>query len=354
MKKQRRFQVFIGVFLLLCLLPSAGMLLFGPSPLLANESAPRTPALTGRDGKFNKAVLEETADYIGSRFALRPALVTARSWLFETLLGSSAEEQVTLGRDGQLFYSSTLDDYCGQGLSDAELRAAAENLAAMQAAVESRGGTFLFTVAPNKNSVIPDAMPDRFPEDRGSSNYARLLPLLEEYGVHYADLLTPLSADPSLYYRTDSHWTAEGAALAADTLLGSLGRDSAFAAGPFAEDGRHAGDLYQMLYPLGKGREAELVYAPGFRHVTASDPRGGNAITIETSCEGGSGSLFCLRDSFGIALYPYLAEAFETAVFSRSADYTAEAFGETDADVVILEIVERNIASLLPGSEDPS
>ena len=111
------------------------------------------------------------------------------------------------------------------------------------------------------------------------------------------------------------------------------------------------GDLYQMLYPTGKGRETELVYGPGFTYTTASDPRGGNAITIRTSSESGSGRLYCRRDSFGIALYPYLAEAFESAEFSRSSDWSVESFTGLGADTVILEIVERNIPTLLPAEE---
>ena len=337
-----------GIFLLLCLIPSVGMLLTGPSPLLANEIAPRTPSLTAPDGSLNENVLNEITDYVGTRFALRPALVSARSFLFEKLFHSSAEEQVLLGRDGQFYYTSTLDDYCGVSLSESELAAIAANLKAIENAVEENGGRFLFTVAPNKNTLIPGGMPDRFPAGHDHSNLAQLVPLLQAEGVPYVDLQAVLADDPTLYYKTDSHWTAEGAALAADTLLQALGRENRYGDGPFREEGMHVGDLYQMLYPLGKGRETELVYAPGLNYETASDPRGGNAITIRTSSADGQGSLYCLRDSFGIALYPYLAEAFAEAVFSRSADYSPEAFSALSADVVILEIVERNLSSLLP------
>ena len=351
MKNRRISQILIGVFLLLSLIPSLGMLVLGPSPLLANESASRTPALRNRDGSFNAEVLSNLSDYIGTRFALRPYLVSARSFLYEKLLNSSAEEQVTLGMDGQLYYSSTLDDYCGIHLPQEDLEKIAVHLRAIQDAVEANGSTFLFTVALNKNTLISQNMPRRFPSAHYDSNYSRLLPLLEEQGVHTTDLTAVLSGRPELYYKTDSHWTAEGAAIGADTLLHSLGHESSFAAGPFSEDGLHVGDLYQMLYPTGKGREAELVYVPGFTYETESDPRGGNAMTIRTHSQNGSGTLYCRRDSFGIALYPYLAEAYADAEFSRSADYSVEAFSTAQADAVILEIVERNISLLLPGKE---
>ena len=321
--------MYIALFFALCLLPALGMAVFGPSPLLANESAPRTPALFSRDGTLNGDVLSDASNYAETRFAFRPQLVSARSFLYEKLLRSSAEPQVVLGKEGELFYASK----------------------EIQDSLGARGIRFIFAVAPNKNSLIPGFMPGRFPENLSGSNASRLLPLLQEAGVQSVDLHALLAGRQDLYYRTDSHWTAEGAALAADTLLSALGRDPVFSSGPFAEDGRHVGDLYQMLYPTGSGREAELVYVSGFTYETASDPRGGNAITIRTTSETGTGSLYCLRDSFGIALYPYLAEAFASAEFSRSADYSLAAFEQVDADTVILEIVERNIAQLLPEGE---
>ncbi len=351
MKNHRIANLFIGMFLILCLIPSLGMLL-GPSPLLANESAPRTPSLLTKDGGINPDVLSDVTDYIGTRFALRPYLVSARSFLYEKLLNSSAEEQVILGSDGQFYYSSTLDDYSGIGMSQEDLEKIALHLKSIQNTVEADGGEFLFAVAPNKNTLIPQYMPKRFRENHKASNYARLLPLLEEQGVHTVDLSSVLSGRPELYYRTDSHWTPEGAATAADALLAALGRSSDFAGALFAEEGIHIGDLYQMLYPTGKGRETEQVYAQGFSHVTESDPRGGNAMSIRTQSAAGIGTLYCRRDSFGIALYPYLAEAFAQAEFSRSADYSADAFSGLGTDNVILEIVERNIPLLLPSEED--
>ncbi len=350
MKKQILSLLMIAVFLLLCLIPSVGMLVTGPSAMLANETAPRNPVLQKKDGSLNTDILSDVSNYMESRFAFRPYFVSVRSFLYEKLLHSSAEEQVLLGRNGQLHYSATIDDYCGIGLSDGELCSIAAQLASIQAEVEAGGSVFLFTVAPNRNSLQPEKMPERFRVDHENSNYFRLLPILEEYGVHTVDLHSLLNGR-NLYYRTDSHWTAEGAAVAADALLAAAGRESSYADGPFAEDGLHVGDLYQMLYPLGKGREAEIIYAPGFQFETASNPQGGNAITIRSTCEAGTGSLYCRRDSFGIALYPYLAEAFETAEFSRSTDYRPEAFSNLGADVVILEIVERNLPSLLPAAE---
>lgn len=337
-------KLYIVLALVLLLTPLLGMLVLGPCEPAANQVLASPPELRRGDGSWNLQVLNDCADYLADHFGLRQELVGLWSGLNAGLLASSPEEQVLLGREGWLYFAPTLEDYTGQALSEEELEAAARHLAQLQAEAESRGAVFLFTVAPNKNSLYPQYMPRRYPQRHEQGNLVRLLPYLERFGVHYVDLFS-LSMP---YYRTDTHWTAEGAAMAADRLLSALGRESAYAAGPFLkEQEAAAGDLYEMLYPAGTPAEETLAYAGALRFEHLNRPNGGNAITIRTAGEG-EGSLYCWRDSFGIALYPYLADAFGEACFSRSADYTLP---EGAYDVVILEIVERNLPRLVPENE---
>ena len=149
--------------------------------------------------------------------------------LNSTVFRISAEEQVILGTDGWLYYSSTADDYMGRGLGDAELRLIARNLSLMQEYAEKCGVEFFFTIAPNKNSLYPEHMPAFIPRAQDASNASRIRPMLDEYGVRYIDLFAPFSDENEiLYYRTDSHWTDRGAALAADILLSEMKRDTSY------------------------------------------------------------------------------------------------------------------------------
>lgn len=339
-KKQFEKRIFACLFLVLLLIPCLGMLVLGPSGAAAKEILAPAPRLLTAEGRFNAAVLNETADYLADHFALRRQMLTAWSAL-QSLLNSSPEEQVIRGRDGWLYFSETLEDYAGARLSDGELEQIARRLSELSREAEARGGRFLFTVAPNKNSLYPEYMPERFPRGHENSDLVRLLPLLEQYGVAYVDLFSP----DIPYYRTDTHWTAEGAALAADRILSALGRGSDFSARNFRAEGLHKGDLYEMLYPALAGNEPEIVPDFAFSFVHENEPRGGEALKIRTHCKAGQGRLFCWRDSFGIALYPYLAESFETALFTRSSDFSLP---EEDSDLYLLEIVERNLGDLIP------
>lgn len=342
MKEKTLQRIFIVCFLLLCLLPSVGMLVFGETEPVANEILAQRPRLTV-SGKLNKNVLSDLTDYIADRFALRREFVNAWAVLNAGLFHTSAEDQVVLGTDGWLYYAPTLDDYMGRALSDEELDLAARNLAAIQAYAEERNATFLFTIAPNKNSLYPGNMPGYIPSGHASSNAVKIVPYLERYGVNYVDLFEVFNAeDEVLYYRTDSHWNDRGAALAADSLLAASGREGVYSAGPFAPADAHRGDLYDMLFPLGTDTEEAESYA-GFRFTTRNNPNGGNAMKIETECADGEGVLLCWRDSFGISLYPYLADSFSEALFLRSGSYDLSMIDEFGADVVLIELVERDL-----------
>lgn len=337
-------KLYIALALLLCAAPCLGLFVLGESGAAANQQLASPPALRDRDGNWNRQVLNDSADWLADHFALRQQLVSLWGRLNAELLGSSPEEQVILGREGWLYFSETLDDYTGQALSDRELAAVAARLADLQAECEARGARFLLVIAPNKNSLYPQFMPAAYPENHRAGNWEKLRPLLDEAGVAYVDLF----ALPLPYYRTDTHWTAKGAAMAADKLLASLGRESAYAAGPFLKEPEpQPGDLYEMLYPARPAGEDTLAYAGAFRFEHLTQPKGGSAITIRTE-GGGTGSLYCWRDSFGVALYPYLADAFAQACFSRSTDYSLP---DGDYDVVILELVERSLPQLI---DDPT
>ena len=102
--------LYIFAALLLLLTPSLGMALFGASGEAANEHLSPPPSLRTREGGFNPQVLNESADYLADHFALRQEMVTLWGALNATL-GSSAQEQVILGREGWLYYAPTLADY---------------------------------------------------------------------------------------------------------------------------------------------------------------------------------------------------------------------------------------------------
>ncbi len=342
-----KYRIFTAAFVLLCLIPSVGMLCLPPTKAAANEQLAPVPQLQTPDGSWNPAVLEEATDYIADHFALRQEMVTLNAALHTGLLATSPAEKVICGTDGWLYYTETLADYQHKPvLTEEQARETAALLAEMQAYCEARGARFLFTIAPNKNSLYPEHMPGRYLQAEMPNHYAMLRPYLEEYGVHYADLFTFLSAqDETLYLKTDSHWSNRGAALAHDFLMQQLELPhTAFAQAPYTTANTHRGDLYEMLYPAGKALEAQQQYQTTFTYVR--EPRTAEDILIETTkADAPNGRLLLCRDSFGNALHPFLAEDFRETVITRQMPYPLEQVQQ--GDTVIIEIVERNLPNLL-------
>lgn len=321
-------KLYIGIFLVICLIPSLFMIVLGPSKSGANEILASEP-------KFGVEVLSECGDYIDDRFAFRQELISAWTWINSHVFNTSVESKIVLGSNDWLYYSSDLNDYRGVCLTDSEIDQIALNLKKLQDEVESTGAKFVFISPPNKSGYCSDNMPKYI--TKGNINNATLLE--EAFSKHKVNYVNLFKLDMD-YYITDSHWTYSGAAVAVDEILGTN-----YSTKDFVNSGYHTGDLFEMMYPAFECKEDELVYGPGFTYESKKDTNNGNAITIETTCEGKSGSLYCWRDSFGIYMYPFLAESFEKATFSRSTKYDVSEIGEND--LVILEIGERNLKNLL-------
>lgn len=338
---------FIALMLALCLIPSLGMLVSEPEEAGGNEVLALMPKLRDTEENWNPEYLAQLKDYAEDHFFLRQSMISAWSSLNVELLHTSISDSVILGRDGWLYYEGALSDYTGTGLlSDREIYSAARNLALVKEYAESQGARFLFTVAPNKNSLYPEHMPSVtvFSRER---NADRLAAALEEQGVAYLDLFPVLGGeDETLYFARDSHWNSKGAALGADAINAALGRETSYYQGPFTVRPVHPGDLYEMLFPTGSWLEDDQVYGGELAFEYEAPIRSAENITIMTAKDG-EGSLLMFRDSFGNLLYPYLADSFGSALFSRSADYRLDFIAQRSANYVVVELVERNLNYLV-------
>lgn len=331
----------VGVLLLSVTLV-AGILIAGPAKAGANEVLSKAPQLTDKDGKLNDSFLNDAATWLSDHFFGRQELISTHNKTVSTVFGVSASDDVILGKDGWLYYEPTLADYTGTNtVSQRELFMAANNLALIQEYCDSQGREFAFVIAPNKNSLYPDAMPDYGVADP-SANARLLHEALAERNVNYIDLFAVFEGQEEvLYFEHDSHWNSKGAALGADSINAAFGVDSDYFGGDFSQSEYHLGDLYEMLYPSFRDTEENPVYGGSLDFTYTGKASKPDSITLETAGNG-AGSLLCYRDSFGNLLYPYLADSYGTCRFSRSVSYDLTQAGEC----VLIELVERNISYL--------
>ena len=328
----------------LCLLVPILTAVLPPQPLRANETAVAWPQLVTA-GRCNLDFFTDLSDWYASSFAFRHEAITADSLLRTGLFGSSSSEDVVVGRNGWLFYASSLPDYRGERvMTERELQRAASTLALLQEGAAEAGMEFLFFAVPNKNTIYPEYMP--VTELQGTAHtMPALYAVLSSRCVNALDLTSVLSdTGETVYHRTDSHWNHLGAALAQRAIMAALGRDGAdFTVLPYETREDFTGDLWAMVYPALDGRDSQQYYDMGPIMETGAP----EDLRYETFCQEGKDVLFLYRDSFGNALCPFLAAAFREGYFSRSSVWDLNDAAEVGADVFAVEIVERNLSNLL-------
>lgn len=342
MKKKIFPWIFAAGVLLLSITLVVGILFAGPAQPGANEVLSKAPQLLDSDGKLNDYFLNDTATWLGDHFFGRQALISVHNKGVSTLFRTSAADDVIYGSNGWLYYTPTLADYTGtDSLSDEQILRIAGNLKLMQDYCHSQGREFAFVIAPNKNSLYAENMPD-YGTANTSANANRLMGALDDVGVRYIDLFDAFAGQQEiLYFAHDSHWNSKGAALGADQINRAFGVQSNYFGGDFSRTESHSGDLYEMLYPALRDSEENPVYGGSLDFAYESKSTKPDSITLETSADR-AGSLLCYRDSFGNLLYPYLADSYGACRFSRSVNYDLTQSG----DCVLIELVERNIVYL--------
>ena len=341
--------IFIIVYMAVCVVPFATLWFMkndtseqekrelAAFPKFTEEGVPNTQFFTQFDDWF--------ADHLG----MRSYLITAQTALKEYAFGESAESSIVLGKNGWLFYEKTVDDYCHVAtLSERNADNVAYSMKLLEEYCNGQGADFVFTVAPNKNTLYSDNMPDRYIQLSDDSNLRRLELSLGRYNVTYADLKDAFMKDGRVLYQPrDSHWTYEGAMLAYRTIVSKLSSEhDIFPNITYTERRDWDADLVNMLYPGAADDDPQVYPNIEWSFVVKGDTVYDEALVIETLAGSGEGSLLMFRDSFGNTMWNYFAESFEKADFERAFPYRMSFVDRIGADAVVIEIVERNLINL--------
>lgn len=350
--KKYCYKIYILLFFLLCVLPGCAMLFSQNREAKANQILAPFPQIKAEGGGVNMEFFTQLNDYISENFGFRQEMITADHMLTAKLFQVSGTDKVILGKQGWLFYTETLEDFKGiPTMTERQYYAAARSLALMQEYFRKKGSRFLFTIAPNKNSLYPQFMPYYAQQLWNEGNAEKLEKQIRLQQVEYADLFYALSKEQAgaeiLYHSLDSHWNNRGAVLAYKALTERLDIEPE----DFEKSGRSrnrtfSGDLYEMVYPKGTKKDWNFRYGHEFQYRYAEPVKDHMDIEIHTLCKGKKGSLVMFRDSFGNAILPFLAESFSKGYFTRQVPYDLEAASGERPDAVVLELVERNISQL--------
>jgi len=184
----------------------------------------------------------------------------------------------------------------------------------------------------------------------------RLYVMMHRDGINTVALtqaLTQAKTKGLVYHRWDTHWNNFGAVVAYNEMMKKTSELFPehtyvdFLSMDYTEQPTHAGDLAVMLYPASQKKDVQMVYE--FKKTFTSERPIVNleALQIETKNEVANTRALIFRDSFFNAQIPFFSESFGYIQYQRGVPYDFDLAESVDADIVIIEIVERNIPLLL-------
>ncbi len=336
--------LFTALFFCVCLFFSLGYLLPGSMDSDRDE----IPALI-RDGGINDDFGNEFEEWFSENFAFHHTVTDLYADLKLTLFGEG-NDQVVVGKDDFLFFADTAADYIGSNpMTDEEIQKIADGLAQLNREIVEYGGEFLFVCAPNKNTVYPEYMPDRYLMNTGKTDLERLYEVLAQRQVPYIDLrpvLADAKSDGLIYHKRDTHWNGAGAEASFRAICDIFGVDmpDLTGRGPVTVND-FEGDLDALLFPGKVMYDRNITYDFTGMYVYTSAFSTPMDLVITTR-SGGEGKLLMFRDSFANAWIPYAASSFAEVRMERGTPYQTAQLETYRPDCVIVEIAERNLREL--------
>ena len=336
--------ILLGLSIATLLLPDRE---FSPNE---NRVLQQAPALT-KERVFSGKFTAEAEKYESDQIALRDVWMGTASW-FQRLAGKQDIGGVYLGRDGYFFARLTENEF-NQKQYEKNLQLVAMFFD------DNKDVDCRILLVPSPSTVLSDLLPANAPMYDAAARHDQLAQAVGEDRV--IDVRGALSALDQPYYRTDHHWTTEGAQSAYGVWCDATGHTRrSMPLTPATDSFR--GTLYsKVLLPDSAWDTISLAEGAAVRSVdcggTVTDSMydrdklsekdkyavffGGNwpRVTIDTGVKNGK-TLLVVKDSFANSFVPFLTEDYETIIMLDLRSYTDSVSdliaGENVTDVLVL------------------
>lgn len=297
-------------------------------------------------------------------FGFRGPLIRAHNLLKIYGFGVPPSNSLILGPDQWIFVTANraIEAYRGVApLSEAELQAWRNVLASRAAWLNTRDCEYVFVVAPDKPSVYDEYLPAGVTRGERTMMDQLIEHVSQDSGCLVVDVRDALqrakrldSGDDRVYYPYGTHWTERGAHAAYREILARLQERRPGPEGYplwayelLAVD--HSDDHWgATLHIEDRLPPGSVVLRPHFRSRARIETIGSD--TVWTGPDERLPRAVVLHDSFGPALFPFLAEHFSYMRTIGTLGFDPERVAAEDPDVVIQVIAERRLAAYLPSS----
>ncbi|OIN56732.1 alginate O-acetyltransferase AlgX-related protein [Arsenicibacter rosenii] len=362
-----RFTILAFGFAALLIMPVADQLL-GLSNAFKSTENRRTGGMPVLHFPHVNTFIRQFDQYYKENFGWRNALFYAYSrWKYRLLGESPLPEKVVVGKNGWHYLGNSYNNVVDQHrnlypLSADSARIITSRLLTYQRDLAKQGIRFYVMIAPDSHSIYPENLPDNVAASAAPSRLDVFKQYLTSHTtiplVDIRDTLIAAKKDHVVYYQTDTHWNDYGTLIGCAALLNRIRQDMPAIPVPFT--GNYAikqmrgagGDLVQMLTLQEEVKDSvfyEIKPAPVVSSTqTATVPNdeyGFPSLRFVGTAPDRPKLLF-IGDSFSHSMTQFLPGYFREAYFVRSSHLNPALVQTEKPDIVVVEIVERNISWL--------
>ncbi|MEN8752555.1 MAG: hypothetical protein AB1Z18_07250 [Desulfobacterales bacterium] len=165
--------------------------------------------------------------YYNDHFGFRQWLIQRYNRYMKRIFGGRyINPKVLSGDDGWMFFTvnGLMDSYLGQNrLTESELEILRSNLENKTEWLARKGIRYLFVVAPDKQSIYPEYLPQDIQKHSGKTRFDQLIEHMQQRSsvdvLDLRPLLLQAKIRQQVYYRTDAHWNVDGVVVAYHDIM---------------------------------------------------------------------------------------------------------------------------------------
>ncbi|HOW59598.1 MAG TPA: hypothetical protein PLO78_07755 [Candidatus Omnitrophota bacterium] len=294
---------------------------------------------------------EKYEDYYNDHFGLRNLFIEWNGIIKVKIYPEpiSPDPRVIIGKNGWLFYDPekgsdgiTISDFWGHlKYTDADLKLIKDNIHRTCAAADQLNLPFVLVIAPNKETIYPEYLPQWIQKKQGRSRLDQLLDYLKTTGdnsiLDVRDLLKRKKKINFTHFKTDTHWNQFGVFWAYQRIMTRLSRKNPemmpypFNDFEFTAKDRNGGDLAVMIGLENRLKDVEISFK--LKNSERKKTKFNKVV------------IFC--DSFGELLSDFLKLHFNNIIICKNIDL--DVLRNEKPDAAILELVERYQGGLVSG-----
>ena len=327
----------------------------------SNESCEKRTILKRPDFHFQKDYLKQFGDYYEENYGLRSQITFLQAQIKLTIFNSSSNpDQVVIGKNGWLFYTSKSDLAYGSYsksnlLTQKELFEYKKLHEKRKKELSLKNIQYLIAVCPDKSTIYSEYLPFQMKiqiEDTLSKIDQLVNYLIHQKStIRLIDVRKELLANKQrqLYLKHDTHWNSLGAFYAYRAFLKKTTdvlHENPYSLADFdySKGNLKGGDLLNMLGLCDKSNLSDQIPILTFKKKTS--------ISDDKKYEGSYGKhnkyapsklkVLFFRDSYGQALIQYFSLHFKDSYFYWT-DYDQKIVDQIKPDVVVVIKTERYI-----------